>query len=105
MDATTKENVMMKKTSEIRSWLRNRCVDITSYNVHAKIVVVDGAEAPHTEGERGGWYTRGGTPIVHPGAYSRKGWSNMDYHCSTLHVVVGRGWLKSQGICPAVISL
>lgn len=39
-------------------------------------------------GERGGWFTSGGTPIAHPSAYCKKGWSNAVYRTSSqeLHV-------------------
>lgn len=54
-------------------------------------VIVDKGESypPILVGGYGGYYTRGGRPIYHPTAYSKKGWSNMVYQCSTLKIYVG----------------
>ena len=49
---------------------------------------------PRIYGEKGGHFTRGGSKIWHPSAYSRKGWSNMVYHCSTRFIIVGENWVK-----------
>lgn len=68
----------------------------------ATIVLVDGCSSPRRAGERGGFFTRGGTPIDHPGAYSRRGWSNMVYQTSSLRVVVGRDW--SQAVQGAIAA-
>jgi hypothetical protein len=43
-------------------------------------------------GEPGGWFTKGGTPISHPGAYSRSGWSNMQYITSSEVIEVEADW-------------
>jgi hypothetical protein len=56
------------------------------------VVVVAGKQPPKLEGEAGGHYTKGGTPVRHPSAYSRKGWSSLEYRSSTERVVVGRDW-------------
>jgi hypothetical protein len=48
---------------------------------------------PKVKGESWGYYTKGGTPITYPSAYSKVGWSNMEYRHSTLEFRVGRDWL------------
>ena len=60
------------------------------------VEVVDGNQEPAREGHSFGWETRGGTPIQHPSAYSKRGWSNMVYVPSTRCVVVGREWLSTK---------
>lgn len=59
-------------------------------NCHVE--VIDGASEPEIAGESWHYETRCGRRIYHPSAYSRRGWSNMVYHCSTLRVVVGAEW-------------
>lgn len=63
-----------------------------------QIAVVEGDAAPTEKGH--GWHyeTRGGTRIDHPSAYSKHGWSNMVYCCSTRRVEVGYGWLVARGL-------
>lgn len=56
------------------------------------VEVVDGAAEPHVRGEGWCYRTNGGTLIRHPSAYSKHGWSNMQYHGSTLRIEVGREW-------------
>ena len=56
--------------------------------------VTDTNDPPVVTGEGGGFFTNGGTPIAHPGAYSRKGWSNMHYQCETRTVYVGENWIN-----------
>ena len=56
------------------------------------VKVVDGDQAPVLGGESGGWYTNGGTPIAHPNAYAKHGWSNMQYRTDSRCVTVGRDW-------------
>jgi len=62
------------------------------------IKVVNGFQEPTTEGRKSRYTTRTGLPIYHPSAYAKRGWSSMVYHCSTLEIVVGAGWLISQGL-------
>lgn len=50
-------------------------------------------EPPRLLGQSWHYRTRTGRRIWHPSAYSRKGWSNMIYHRSTLQIVVGDNWL------------
>lgn len=58
------------------------------------VSVVPGDQPPKQEGSSHGYETKGGTPIAHPNAYSKKGWSNMVYRSSTIQVIVGSGWLR-----------
>ena len=57
------------------------------------IEFVNGFQEPEGQGEYGGHFTRGGDRIQHPSGYSKKGWSNMVYHCSTRKIIVGIGWV------------
>jgi len=57
------------------------------------VVVVSGTKAPKLCGESYHYTTKTGLPIYHPNAYSKKGFSSMVYHCSTLRVEVGVRWL------------
>lgn len=56
-------------------------------------VIPGGALAPRLVGRRGGHYTRGGSRVYHPSAYSRKGWSNLVYRTSTRRIYVGERWI------------
>ena len=53
--------------------------------------VVAGSAAPAVYGERGYWTTPSGrTRVLYPSAYK---WPTV-YHCSTMRVEVGAGWLR-----------
>jgi len=69
------------------------------------IKIVEGANAPSYEGE--GFYhtTRGGERVRHPGAYAKKGWSNLIYVASTLRIEVGTKWLAERGITSEMVTL
>lgn len=60
------------------------------FGVSNAVPVIESPEVskPELTGERGGFFTRGGSRISHPSAYSRKGFSNMVYHCSTRMILV-----------------
>jgi hypothetical protein len=58
------------------------------------VEIVAGLAEPSYVGERAHHTTRGGEPIAYPSAYSRKGWSNMIYHRSTLRIIVGSWWIS-----------
>lgn len=51
--------------------------------------------APRYLGSGWRYETKGGTPIVHPSAYSKHGWSNMVYVYSTLRIELGSAWIKA----------
>ena len=63
-------------------------------NLPVLIDKFDTTKAPVVVGHGFFYATKGGSVIYHPSAYSKKGWSNMIYHCSTIHVEVGIEWLK-----------
>jgi hypothetical protein len=65
-----------------------------------KFCLVDGDQPPVLDGRCGGHYTRGGVPIRHPGAYSRRGWSNVRYLCDSRVITAGVGWAMQHGYVP-----
>lgn len=91
LDLTSSTAITLSNTPAGRTWLR-RYAGLSSSDTSATIVLVDGCSAPRVIGERGGHFTRGGARILHPSAYSRRGWSNMIYQTSSLRVQVGRDW-------------
>jgi hypothetical protein len=50
---------------------------------------------PFLDGHSAGWETNGGTWITYPSAYSKKGWSNMNYCHSTRHIKIPYLWAKN----------
>lgn len=60
------------------------------------VSVVPGDSPPTVQGSGWCYRTRGGAWIQYPGAYSRKGASNMVYCSSTYRVEVGEEWIASQ---------
>ena len=56
--------------------------------------IIPGGDAPIVSGSYGGFYTHGGTPIKHPSAYRKVGWSNMYYQHSTIRLTVGFDWVR-----------
>jgi hypothetical protein len=70
----------------VRSYLRQSG---TPY----EIVFVEGFQAPELQGESYHYETRTGRRIYHPSAYKKVGWSSMVYVGSSLHIVVGAGWV------------
>lgn len=57
------------------------------------VVVIKGDQPPKKCGEEWHYRNRSGDVIYHPSAYSRRGFSSMVYHNSTIEVTVGRNWL------------
>jgi hypothetical protein len=79
------------------AWLRAikreaRRKALGSARVTCPVRLVPGDCRPSVRGMPGHYRTRGGTIIKHPSAYSKKGWSNVVYHPSTLRVVAGVEW-------------
>lgn len=62
-------------------------------HVRYPVEIIPGDAAPRLVGHGWHYVTSGGTVIDHPGAYSRRGWSNMHYVPSTRRVTVGEGWV------------
>jgi hypothetical protein len=60
-----------------------------------RVEVVPGQKGPTVRGNSWHYETRGGTVIDHPSAYSKLGWSNMIYVCSTIRVEIGSEWLEA----------
>lgn len=58
------------------------------------VLVEEGAGPARFRGEGYHWTTKTGIRINHPGAYAKKGWSSMNYVCSTLHYTVGAETVK-----------
>ena len=85
--AITTETTSAQRSQIRRIVGRSRCNNIP-------VVVIPGTDKPELTGESGGWFTRGGTPIDHPSAYSRRGWSNMVYQRSTERIFVGSEWIS-----------
>jgi hypothetical protein len=65
---------------------------------HVSSVKIESGNRPPrvTSGGSGGWFTKGGTPISHPSAYSKIGWSNMEYRTNDEVVSVGFDWLAKK---------
>jgi hypothetical protein len=59
------------------------------------IKIQDGFGAPIRTGQGGHWTTPGGRPVYYPNAY-RRAWGKPVYHCSTLGIAVGAGWIIEQ---------
>jgi hypothetical protein len=83
VEATSKQRAALRRTLGIR----NQAVPV--------ILLIGGSLSPHVTGSRGGHFTRGGSRIYHPSAYSRRGWSNMVYRCDTRRIYVGQRWLAA----------
>lgn len=86
------------------------CYDIirskANCNWNVPVVIVDDENSiPILKGRSGGWFTKGGCRIDHPSSYSRKGWSNMIYRCSTYRVEVGINWIKENGLFEKISKL
>jgi len=62
-------------------------------NSKCPIVIVDGEEEPKRVGNHSYYTNKKGESIRNPNAYSKKGWSDLVYHKSTLRITVGREWL------------
>lgn len=72
-------------------WYRIRKLACARPN--CKVVVTESDTEPRLVGEGSHYKTKGGRYIAYPRAYSRVGWSNMEYYPSTLRVEVGDEWL------------
>lgn len=87
---STAERIDARERRSTRTLIRGM------FNVSNHVPVIEGpVDKPILEGKSGGWYTKGGTRISHPSAYCKRGWSNMNYICSTLKIVVPLGTFKN----------
>jgi hypothetical protein len=62
------------------------------------VIIKNSNKSPRFRGRSYGWETKGGQVIHYPSAYLNKGWSNMVYKRSSLHIAVGDIWLINK-IC------
>ena len=80
------------KDGTIRQKIRKSVgVKHTGVPVH---IIPDSFQTPVLSGEPGGYFTYGGAKIIYPSGYSKKGWSNMYYRCSTLSISVGSEYIR-----------
>ena len=64
-------------------------------SVMIPILFEEGDNEPELHGQSGGYFTKSGNRVKHPGAYAKKGWSNLVYHKSSRSITVGDGWVES----------
>jgi hypothetical protein len=84
----------IRHAREYRDFIR-RAAHVPTNRRGLEVRLVDGSTIPTLVTYRGGWYTRGGTPITHPSAYGKKGWSNMIYVAASdrTHLTVSAVWM------------
>lgn len=71
------------------------------------VEINNNVDRPRLTGRSGGWFTRGGTPVRYPGAYSKVGWSNLVYERSTLTVEIPKSWVEeyaAKNFCKVVFA-
>jgi hypothetical protein len=59
---------------------------------HVPIIEDERFTEPTLDGKSGGWFTKGGSPIAYPSAYSKKGFGNMVYEGSSLTIRIPKGF-------------
>jgi len=84
----------MSNAEKIKRQKRTKFRSLFNVSSHVPVIEDGSVDKPSIFGECGGWYTKGGIPISHPSAYSKKGWSNMLYIRSTKHILVPEGSLE-----------
>ncbi len=82
----TAENLEAREAAHKRALIRVKF----GVSNHVPVEEAD-VESPVLHGSEGGWFTKGGTPISHPSAYAKRGWSNMTYESSTRIIFVPMG--------------
>jgi len=97
----TNNNKSKRHAREYRQFIR-AAADVAGTSFPVKIV--EGGQAPSFEGDGCHYETRGGERISHPGAYKKKGFSNMVYMSSTLCVQVGASWLAARSITAEMVA-
>lgn len=80
-------------TASQKRTIRAACKGQLYWRNNLPVVVVDGDGPPTIKGEHQYHATKTGIRINHPNAYSRRGWSSIIYHASTLRVEVGAEWV------------
>lgn len=86
--------VNVKTTPQLRT--RIRSLFGLERRTNIPVIVVSGYGLT-LKGKKGGHYTKGGTPVSHPSAYAKRGWSNLIYQKSTLCIEVGEKTLDKLG--------
>lgn len=82
----TAENLEAREAAHKRALIR------AQFNVSNAVPVIEGEVlAPILVGSAGGHFTKSGDRISYPGAYSKKGFSNMVYKTSTQKIIVPVG--------------
>jgi len=82
----TAENLDAREAAHKRALVRAK------FNVGNHVPIEEGPVlSPVLVGSRGGHYTKSGDRISYPGAYSKRGWSNMFYQSSTQMIIVPAG--------------
>jgi hypothetical protein len=77
--------------SELNPRLDQRVAARSVFGCWRNVPVVFGDVAePTISGKRGGWFTRGGTPVRHPSAYAKRGWSNLVYRRDSRVITIPR---------------
>lgn len=71
---------------------RTKIRSMFGVTVHVPIIEDEKFTEPTLDGTSGGWFTKGGSPIAYPSAYSKKGFSNMVYEGSSLTIRIPRGF-------------
>jgi hypothetical protein len=82
--------VTLANNIDLRERAKNRTKIRAIFQVSSAVPVIVSNEVdrPAIFGSYGGWFTRSGTPVSYPSAYSKKGWSNLVYQTSTKHILV-----------------
>ena len=85
-------NAATRLTNNINA--RRRTAARRAVHVSSAVSVTEtaGVEKPTLIGEAGGHFTKSGDRITYPGAYARRGFSNMTYVGSTQQVLVPVGY-------------
>lgn len=87
MTTTTQQIDLRDEVRRVFQKAANRVARQHGYGRATKFDIshdVDGHEI--VEANRCGYETKGGRPIYHPSAYSKKGWSNMVYVSAQCYV-------------------
>lgn len=82
--------IIAKNTAHLpicKKYIRRYCE--TRYH---PVMLIRGNSPPILCGSSYHYETNGGRRIFHPSAYSKKGWSNMNYIPSSLRIEVGENW-------------
>jgi hypothetical protein len=88
-------NAAIRLTDKVNAQRRTAARKAVHVSSSVSVTETEGVEKPKLIGESGGHFTNSGDRIAYPGAYSKRGWSNMYYSCSTQKVLVPVGYFAS----------